>query len=554
MFTAEALIDAIDKKRLTLAVEGGFVEPISYSEIARELGFHSALFSRLRQGALPVKKSVDALLEWLGDDFCVPCESEGEELETEVEDVAVEEVEDDLDKQLESLLQASETSEELNTAVEEAIEEGSQVNAVFAVGALSNSDDPETQAAISRVRELLNEGAIGVSVALDIHPDDMKIIAEAEYDEQTGEPKLPEGFTPRQRIRHTAIVDTPAFADARLKELEDGSLEGDITFEGVYTGDGRTVDLNSIALEDSNLPSPIIWDRHDGDHSGMTVGYITSWERKEDVGNTSARTVLDDEAITASIAPMELPARYFARTVPTKAEPMRISKPDAQGYRAIRGLAAPNGVCIRQSMQCWTWPGDRDKSHKHFHTGTLLHLDDGSDIRVGALTMGGAHLDGALAKQGVSARDASNHRDNANRVFALVNVWESRFGLMMAGVIPPDVTEADVARALACSPSIEFWPDNGGRTLIGLHLVPTPALPVLASSGSAEHFVTDFKIELEDEVPGEPTADGDDTPDEEIDAPLRERLSDIEDKIDQVIETQKAILALIPIDSVEIPE
>lgn len=533
MFTADMLINAIDKKRVALAAEQGLVEPISYAEIARELGFHSSLFSRMKleEPMLPSKAKTETLLEWLGDDFCVPCESEELEAETE-------EVEDP----------PAEDTEELETEETEEPAE-SQINAIFALGALSDSDDPETQAAVSRVRELLNEGAVGVSVALDIHPDDMKTIMES-VDEETGESTLPDGFVARQRVRHTAIVDTPAFADARLHQLEDGTLEGDIVFEGVYTGDGRTIDLNSIALDDSNLPSPIIWDRHDGDHSGMTVGYVTSWSRRENVGKTSARTVLDDEAITASIAPMELPSKYFAQTVPTKAEAMRISAPDAQGYRAIRGLAAPNGVCIRQSMQCWTWPGDRDKTHKHFHTGTLLRLDDGSDIRVGALTMGGAHLDGALAKQGVSAKDASNHRDNANRVFALVRVWESRFGLMMAGVIPPDVTDADVTRALACSPSIEFWPDNGGRTLIGLHLVPTPALPVLASAGSAEHFVTDFEIQLEDESPEEQVEELEN----EIPDSLRGQITELSSKIDRMLEVQQTILALTDISSVEIPD
>lgn len=544
MITPESLLTAVNMRRIDLATERGSSDPLSFVEIASELGVHSSMFSRLKNGVMPSEAKLTQILEWIGDEklaHCPTCPDEAEELDLDAEAEALETTEE--------LADETETDEELADETEATEPEDGKVNSVFAIGSLSNSDDPETQAAVARVRELLAEGAVGVSVALDGHPEDVKLISEAPFDEETGEPQLPEGFVMRQRLRHTAIVDTPAFSEARLVEKEDGSLEGEIVFEGVYTGDGRTIELNSLDLEAGNLPHPIIWDRQDGDHTGTVVGYITEIERREASSSVSARTVLDDEVITASMSPMELPAQFFKKTAPAKAEAMRISKPDANGYRTIYGLAAPNGVCIRNSMKCWTWPGDKDKTHRHFHTGTLLRLDDGSNIRVGALTIGGAHLDGALASQGVGARDISNHRDNANRVFALVRVWESRFGLMMSGVIPPDVTNGDIARALACSPSVEFWPEQGGRTLVGLHLVPTPGLPVLASTGSAQHFVTDFKIEMEEDA---------ETPDAEepeasdnFDA-LGKAIAELSEKIDYVSEQLSALLELTPIDDIEI--
>lgn len=443
-----------------------------------------------------------------------------------------------------------------------------RVRAVYARGKLSNSEDPDTQAAITRAKELLQEGAIGVSVALDLHPDDAATFAEAEKRagedgwEKPIEEYLPEGFRPRQRIRHTAMVGTPAFADARLELLEDGeTVQGIVTFEGEWTGDLRRTDL--IDLESSRVPSPILYNRDSEGHEGPTIGYLESFEWVERPAS-SHRPVLDDAAITASIKPMQFPASYFAQTMPTGPEPLRISAPDAQGFRAIRGLAAPKGVCHRSSMSCWTWPGDMDPQHRHFHTGTLIGLDNGQDIRVGALTMGGAHLDPVLAKQGVKASSVGSHREDANRVFALVRVWETRYGLMLAGVVPPDVSNGDVARALACSPSIEFWPERGKRTLVGLHLVPTPALPVLASMGEAEIVVTDEKLEVEEPIEVEEEARDAET-EVEYDsesitraiamlASVAERIDNLEAVLQQIGGQVSTILALTPIDDVEIPE
>ena len=532
--TPASLLAAIDRRRLALAQERGDAEPIPYAEVAEAIGAHPAMLSRIRRGGMPSSSNLLALTEWLeGEDpTCSECAGGGEALDSAAATESGAQMQDDTEA----------------------------VTVITGSGSLSSSDDPETRAAVARVRELLIEGAVGLSVALDLHPDDAQIIAEAEWDEDRGELDLPEGFVPRLRIRHSAIVDTPAYADMRLALVpaDDGSdslaVAGTLVVEGYGTGDLRVVHAEQIDLDASTLPHPIIWDREEGDHTGMTVGYIDHLERVSARVDGSARVVLDDEAITAALAPLEMPASFFAQTMPTGPEPLRISEPDANGYRAIRGLAAPAGTCLRQATTCWTWPGDKDKTHRHFHTGTLLRLDDGRDIRVGALTIGGAHLDGALARQGVTAADASNHRDNANRVFALVRVWETRFGLMLAGVIPPDVTAGDVTRGLACSPSIEFWPDGGGRTLIGLHLVPTPALPVLASAGVAEHYVTDTPITLDGEaasaILGEvefdlsPLTDALDAMTAQLDA-MTAQLATLE-------ATTSTILALTPIDALEI--
>lgn len=69
---------------------------------------------------------------------------------------------------------------------------------IWGFGNLSDSQEPTTQFAVLRTKELLSEGAVGVSVSLDDDEEDM------------------EGRVTTGRIRHVAIVDVPAFSGARL--------------------------------------------------------------------------------------------------------------------------------------------------------------------------------------------------------------------------------------------------------------------------------------------------------------------------------------------------
>src|SRR5699024_10853972 len=69
---------------------------------------------------------------------------------------------------------------------------------------------------------------------------------------------------------------------------------------------------------------------------------------------------------------------------------------------------------------------------------------------------------------------------------AMVRAWEDNHGLAFSGVLMPDASPADLLRAKASAPSVELWPSGSGRTLVGIHLVPTPAWPVTASAGEAE--------------------------------------------------------------------
>lgn len=372
-------------------------------------------------------------------------------------------------------------------------------------GSLSQSEDPRTQALVSRVQELLREGAVAVSIKHDMHPEvSAKLAAiEAEIGDLTKEEEIEAKFKEMMELqqnadirpRHVAIVDTAAFSNARLTLGEDGfSVEGPVTFEGTYTGDGRTLVYGSLQWDDDLLPIPIIWDPDNNDHDGVVVGYVSELERVDGM-TTAVRpeevTEEDVEAVVSAAGSNILPAEYFADFKPTKAVPLTIGEEDANGLRHVYGIAAPKGVCHRSDMgACFQYPGDVDPQHRGFHTGTEVTLSDGKKIRVGALTMRGQHIDPALARQGVGFREINRHRDDANTVFAMVRAWETPVGLAISGVVMPGVDRDTLMRAMTLAPSVELWPSGRGRTLVGVHLVPTPAWPVAASAGDDTQVLT----------------------------------------------------------------
>lgn len=408
-----------------------------------------------------------------------------------------------------------ELPEDWNTTEEEPDMENEEKTAgIVGRGSLSKSEDPRTQALVARVQELLREGAVAVSIKHDLHPEvsaKLAVLEKKFTDEDADETEVKAAMKEAQEIyenadirpRHVAIVDTAAFSNARLTLGEDGfSVEGPVTFEGLYTGDVRTLRYGSLQWDDELLPIPIIWDPDNNDHDGVVVGYISELERVD--GMTSAvrpEAVSEDdvEAVVAAAGSSALPAEYFEDFKPTKAVPLTVTEEDANGLRRVYGIAAPKGVCHRSDMgACFQYPGDVDPQHKGFHTGQEITLSNGKKVRVGALTIGGPHVDTRLARQGVDFREVNRHRDDANTIFAMVRAWETPFGLAVSGVVMPSVDRDTLLRAAACSPSVELWPANRGRTLVGIHLVPTPAWPVAASADETQSFTSHDHVHVVD--------------------------------------------------------
>jgi hypothetical protein len=445
-------------------------------------------------------------------------------------------------------------------------EEEKKTAGIIGTGSLSKSEDPRTQALVARVQELLREGAVAVSIKHDLHPEVAERLAALEPqpgdDETTAMAKMEEAneiySNADIRPRHVAIVDTAAFSNSRLALGEDGfSVSGPVTFEGIYTGDVRTLKYGSLTWDDDLLPIPIIWDPDNNDHDGVVVGYVDNLERVDGM-TTSVRPEAvseeDIEAVTAAAGSSALPAEYFADFKPKKAVPLTITEEDENGLRHVYGIAAPKGVCHRSDMgACFQYPGDVDPKHRGFHTGQSITLSDGSTVRVGALTIGGKHIDASLARQGVSFQDVNRHRDDANTVFAMVRAWETPHGLAISGVVMPGVDRDTLMRAMTLAPSVELWPAGRGRTLVGVHLVPTPAWPVAASAGGdVQTLTTQDHIHVIDPEGGFCAECGDDFEDE----PTEEKPPSMSEVMESLkrIEKAVALLAEEVLTDVPLPE
>lgn len=433
-------------------------------------------------------------------------------------------------------------------------------------GRLSESEDPRTQALVTRVQELLKEGAVAVSIKHDLHPSDSEKLAALDGPFENEEEALDAARKANEiyenaniRPRHVAIVDTAAFSDARLSLGDDGySVSGPVTFEGLYTGDARTLRYGSLTWDNDLLPIPIIWDPENNDHDGVVVGYIDKLERVD--GMTSAvrpEAVGEDdvEAVTAAAGSTGLPASYFNDSWDqSKKIPLTVTDEDATGLRHIYGYSAPYGVCHRSDMgACFQYPKDVDKQHRGFHTGQQITLSDGSTVRVGALTIGGRHIDTGLARQGVDALEVGRHRDDANTIFAMVRAWEGPHGLAVSGVVMPGVDKDTLFRAASSAPSVELWPSGRGLTLVGIHLVPTPAWPVAASAGTTQTITSSEHVHIDNPEGGFCAECGDQELPGSFESTQDDRISAMEASLKR-IEGALALLAAEALTNVPLPD
>jgi hypothetical protein len=346
---------------------------------------------------------------------------------------------------------------------------------IVGLGRFDDTQNPEVLALIERAKELLAIGAVGVSVATDLDPADLPDDLDT-VDEETIR-------SAHQRIRHVAIVDTPAFSGAYLDATVDGSLTGPLVFEGIPTGDIRSIGpVNTLNLDETLLPIPIIFDIHDGDHTGVVVGHIDGWERVSGVeGGTAA-------PLAASLTDEAYPSYLFAEPEPTA---MTVHAPDAKGFRRYTGIIAPTGVCHKGRRGCYTYKG---ASLDYFHSGARIPLDDGTYTRVGPLMFGDMHADGSVMDY-ATALERTN--EDARSVFAMGRTFHHPKGLLFSGVLMPD---ADIMRIQATAPSVELWPDHRGKLELKTALqVPRPALPVAASlSGGGVQLTDDTEVIVEE--------------------------------------------------------
>lgn len=133
-----------------------------------------------------------------------------------------------------------------------------------------------------------------------------------------------------------------------------------------------------------------------------------------------------------------------------------------------------------------TKPPRSQSEYAFFETG-VLQTDDGSDVRVGQLTLAGGH-----APMSASAQQAVEHYDNTASAVADVRAGEDAHGIWITGGLRPSVTDEQVRALRASAPSGDWRPIDGALELVAVCQVNTPGFPVaraMVASGQVTALV-----------------------------------------------------------------
>lgn len=176
-------------------------------------------------------------------------------------------------------------------------------------------------------------------------------------------------------------------------------------------------------------------------------------------------------SLVAAAAPIAPPADWFADPQLEKPTPLTVLD-DGRVF----GHVAPWNTCHEGFPgRCVTAPRSRMQYAK-FHNGPI-QLADGSELRVGKLTLKAGH-----ASTRISEAAAVAHYDNTASVAAFVRAGEDSHGIWVAGALKSDITP-EMARDLKAHPLSGDW-RNG--EMVAAHAVVDPGFPVLRASGLGE--------------------------------------------------------------------
>ena len=177
--------------------------------------------------------------------------------------------------------------------------------------------------------------------------------------------------------------------------------------------------------------------------------------------DTTDRTTSSARRLLRRLAagPQSRPASWYAQQTFARYTELTITD---KGQ--IMGHVAPWNACHRSFSHTCEKP-DYQTEFDDFHTGEAL-LDDGTRMRVGVIT----HVDGHLDSIAAYTRVAEDPACQLGSVRAYADQW----GIQVAGAVHPDVTPAEITRALAGRPSGDWRGPAGARRLFAIAMVNTP--------------------------------------------------------------------------------
>lgn len=294
--------------------------------------------------------------------------------------------------------------------------------AVWWNGYLSASDDPVTQAAVKRVAELMDEGAVGVSPMWDNYVSEIRVRRE--------------------------LVEMSNGADLLPEPIE-------------FADDGRVIVARSAV-------------------SDVTTVFTAARPRHLAIVDTAAftqtsigRTVIGSIAASALVGDWAGREAWFAN--PQFGEPQNDDRlrydPDLQGWSCpptltddgrVFGHIAPMGICLRGRPDKCVTPPDGD-----LEGFMRSHAPAAGGLRTGVICVGGGH-----SRVGIGAEAATRYYDDTGRAVADVRVGKDRYGYWFAGMARPGASQDDLYTFAASDVSGHWEYSKRGRmTLVGLPAV-----------------------------------------------------------------------------------
>ena len=242
----------------------------------------------------------------------------------------------------------------------------------------------------------------------------------------------------RTRIMAVTIVAKPAFQECEIFLEEDLLPEEETPMipDGLYVDDG---DVDPI------LAASIV-----------AAGYV------------------------ADNIPLAPPASWFQAPDLDRVTPITVS----DSGRVFGHIASWQTDHIGKSFSL---KAPRSKSnYAYFQTG-VLRTEEGTDVKVGQLTLTGGH-----AGLEFSAREAARHYDDTGSAVADVSVGEDEFGIWVSGALRPTITPEQIRVLRASAPSGDWRRIHGNLELVAVCEVNVPGFPVartLVASGQPMSLV-----------------------------------------------------------------
>ena len=183
-----------------------------------------------------------------------------------------------------------------------------------------------------------------------------------------------------------------------------------------------------------------------------------------------SQTAAGQYGVFGDLAPY--PADAFKPRKLDQLTPVTIEQRPGEPFARVFGHAASWQSCNRGYRGVCVPPPKNKSGYAQFHLGAVR--TDAGLLSVGKIVQGEGHPD-----TGTGVRIARAYYDRTSKTTALVRAEDDKFGIQLAGIIPPDVTPEEATMLLASPPSGD-WKDGEMIAVLAVnvpgHVVPRATL------------------------------------------------------------------------------